>query len=229
MQRLTRLLFVACAASVMAGAASAVDDANGAVVGISVRVRGPMSFPTYDADTVYFVKRCEPGETCDERLHASSHATHGRAYWVDAEPGAYVAVAASFQVLGAPDLYFVYFPSEVIEASLVQAVPGGIAFAGSYVLSTSIGLCADTAEPVQLKYAEQIDLGSPKCGLVKSTLGKLAEGKYVIVGGKALPVGGYLYHYRGLAHTARRGADDEAKFLSQAPRDLADGAIQARH
>jgi hypothetical protein len=84
-------------------------------------------------------------------------------------------VAASFQVLGALDLYIVYFPNEVIEASLVQAVPGGIAFAGSYVLSTSIGLCADTSEAVQLKYAEGIDPSLPKCGLVKSTLGKLPQ------------------------------------------------------
>ena len=32
-----------------------------------------------------------------------------------ADPGPYVAVAASFQVLGALDLYIVYFPNEIIE------------------------------------------------------------------------------------------------------------------
>lgn len=197
-----------------------------AAVGIAVKVIGPLKFPTYNADVVYFTKVCADRKQCDTTVYSSNYARDGRVYWLNAPPGNYAAIAASFSVLNAPDVYIVYFPQKLIDLAQVHPEAGKLVYAGDYVLGSSIGVCPGDADDVQLSYAEQFEPGSPKCGLFKSTMGKLAKSQVVFVGAHAYPIGGYKYHYRGAIHEANRDPAHEKNFLMSAREDLADGGWQ---
>ncbi len=193
-----------------------------AVIGMEVKIRGPLSFPTYSADIVYFVRKCDGEDDCNGALIPSTFAKKGRAYLVGAKPGNYVAVAALFQVLNTQDRYVAYFPTAMIDATATQVSEGDARhLVGSFVLGTSIGLCRESAEPQQLDYAELIDPGSVKCGMAGTVMDKIARSNPVIVGGIAVPTGGPVYHYRGLAKEAHRGPADLERLEGLAEADLA--------
>lgn len=186
--------------------APANDDAS--AVGIAVQIRAPIGFPTYSADTVYFQRRCPEARECDRQLHASNHATRGRLYWLNALPGDYVAVAASFTVLGHPTLYVTYFPDELVRQTSVRISEGSFAYAGTYVLGTRIGICPAHADQTQVETARSLGMSLPGCGLVDMFFGMLAAGTTT-------------YSYRGEIEIARHADADRAEFLERAQVDLA--------
>lgn len=195
-------------------------DSAGLFIDIKVRVSGLL---TYRADIVYFVKNClEKSEQCDNRLIASNYAKEGRIYLLNATPGEYRAVAAAFDagIPGDDNLYFTYFPNSLINSASIQAAPNSLAFAGSYLVSASYGVCPDSAEAIQLKYAELIEPGTPKCGLFKMTMHKLASGDFIFVGGKAYSVGKQTYHYRGTAYEKQDALGGQTDYFESASNDL---------
>lgn len=199
----------------------------GTTIVLEVKVRGPMGFPTYDADTVFFVRRCAADAGCDGTLIPSRFARKGRAYLVDVAPGQYVAVAAMFQVLGAADQYLVYFPQSIIDATDSEAAAGGgIIAAGSYVLGMSPSLCPDTAEPQQLAYAEMVEPDTKKCGFAKIVMDKVARSGPIIVGGIAIPTNALLYHNRGTAKESHREPAALERLKQMAAADLAEHAAR---
>lgn len=190
-------------------------------VGIYVEVQ-VSGFVTYRADTIYFVKRCLARNGCDEKLIASNYSKEGRVYWLNAEPGEYLAVAAAFEsgMVGDISLYFAYFPEALSVASTVEIRPGHFSYAGSYKVQASHGLCPDNAESGQLKYAQRVDPDSPKCGFLQPLLHKLSKADLVYIGGKAYSVGAQTYHYRGTGYEVLAGRNEQAAFVTRARQDL---------
>lgn len=176
-------------------------ESAGLMIEVKVRVS---NLATYRADAVYFVKNCVEGVggQCDERLIASSYAKEGRVYLLNVPPGEYRAVATSFMsgVWGDNGLYFAYFPSALAKDSTIRVGPRQLAYLGAFLLSASYGVCSDTAEASQIKYAELIEPGTPKCGWLKTTMHKLGSGDYVFIGGKAYVAGKVTFHYQGGAY-----------------------------
>lgn len=217
---------VFCALLVLAGCAarpvvpSPVDE-HASVLGMYLEVR-VSGLATYRADVIYFVRRCQANETCDDRLIPSSYGKDGRVYLLNAEPGEYLAVATAFEsgMLGDRSIYFAYFPDALANASAVTLKRGGQVFAGGYKLFASMGLCPDNAEPGQLKYAQVIEPDTPKCGFWKPLAHKLSKGDFIFIGGKAYSVGQQTFHYRGTTYEASPDHGDAAAFFTQAQGDL---------
>lgn len=196
-------------------------DSAGLVMSLKVRVSG---VATYRADIVYFVKSCpDSNERCDDSLLTSNYSKDGRIYLLNAEPGEYRAVAAAFEsgLFGDNSLYFTYFPSSLVNDSATQVHPRHLAFAGSYLVAASLGVCPENAESDQLKYAELIEPGTPKCGFFKTLMHRLGSGDYIFIGGKAYPVGKQTFHYRGLGYEKSQTSEGVSDILESARDDLA--------
>ena len=173
--------------------------AQGTALGMQMKVR-LYGVTSYRVDALYFLRDCSDADrACDAALITSSYATEGRVYLLNAEPGSYRAVAAMFRsgLAGDPSLYFVYFPQALVEATRVSLQPGRFAYAGSYLLDASRGVCPETADTDQLRYAEMLEAGTPKCGFWKPLLHTLATGDYIFLAGTAYPVGTQTFHHRG--------------------------------
>jgi hypothetical protein len=226
---MSRLAPVALVVMLLAGCASQSvpvpqpETAQSAGVGMELKVR-VSGLATYRADGAFFVRSCttDTRATCKERLTNSNYGKDGRLYLLNAEPGEYRAVAAAFRsgTPGDQSLYFAYFPSAMADASKVQVRPGQFVYAGSYRLSAFLGLCPDKAEPAQLKYAEMLEPGTPKCGFFKTLMHKLATGDYLFIGGTAYPVGTQTFHYRGASFEKSAEPTDASNFRNAARRDL---------
>lgn len=215
------LLLAGCASQPVPVPPPATPHSAGLGMALKVRVSGLAS---YRADGAFFVRRCaaDAGAACTERLVASNYGKDGRLYLLNAEPGEYRAVAAAFRS-GAPgdrSLYFAYFPAAMREAATVRVDPGQLAYAGSYRLAASIGLCPGQAEPAQLQYAEMLEPGTPKCGFFKTLLHQLATGDYLFIGGTAYPVGTQTFHYRGASFEKSTEPAEAREFRNAARRDL---------
>jgi len=218
------LLLAGCASQPVPVPPPATPHSAGLGMALKVRVSGLAS---YRADGAFFVRRCaaDAGAACTERLVASNYGKDGRLYLLNAEPGEYRAVAAAFRS-GAPgdrSLYFAYLPAAMREAATVRVDPGQFAYAGSYRLAASIGLCPGQAEPAQLQYAEMLEPGTPKCGFFKTLLHKLATDDHLFIGGTAYPVGIQTFHYRGDVFERRAEPAAAREFRKAARSDLAGG------
>lgn len=167
---------------------------------VKVRASGLI---TYRADQVYFVRVCVDADaTCDDCLIASTFAKEGRAYLLNAAPGEYRAVAVAFDsgLPGDHSVYFTYLTGALSNDTVVHVRPRTLVDAGNYLVTAEQGVCPDSAEPQQLKYAEQLEPGTPKCGLLKTMFHKLVSGDYLFVGGKAYAIGTQTFHYRATHH-----------------------------
>lgn len=213
-------LFLTGCAGVALSIPSPFDQGSaGLVINLKVRVSG---IATYRADVVYFVKDCpNSSESCD-RLFSSNYAKDGRVYLLNAEPGEYRAVATAFEsgMFGDSSLYFAYFPSQLSIDSATRVHPRHLADAGSYLLAASLGVCPESAEPDQLRYAALIEPGTPKCGFFNTLMHKLGSADYIFIGGKAYSVGKQTFHYRATAYE-KQATDSPYDFLEAARRDLA--------
>lgn len=197
-------------------------DPQSSALGVELKVR-VSGLVTYRADTIFFIRACDgAGIGCEQPLIGSSYARDGRIYLLNAPPGDYRAVAAMFYsgTPGDKSLYFAYFPEALSTATRVRLRPGTLAYAGSYVLATTYGVCPQTAEPDQLRYAELIEPGTAKCGLLASMLGKLSRGDYLFIGGTAYPLNGQTFHYRGGSFTKQPEPAGERAFREAARGDL---------
>lgn len=208
-------------------------DSAGLVIDLKVRLSG---IATYKADVVYFVRNCPPApEGCEDHLIPSNYAKDGRVYLLNAPPGDYRAVATAFEsgVFGDNSLYFAYLPNSLVNASSSRVQSGNLTYAGSYLVSASHGVCPENAEPDQLKYAEMIEPGTPKCGFFKTLIHKLANSDYIFIGGKAYSVGKQTYHYQGTAYEKQQPSDAAAGAFGAVLKDLSEtgwaGKVRPQH
>jgi hypothetical protein len=209
--------------------------ADAAALTIRVDLRLPLQAWLDSADavatTVYFVKDCPPSDPpCDEKLIPSNHENHGRVYLLNAEPGEYRPVAAAYQsavyyVVGSAHVVnVVYFPDDLVSNAGVQVQAGRMSDAGHYRVHAVHEVCATTADPGQLRYAELMEPGVRKCGLLGILTDSLRHPlrgltSPLVIGNKAYPAGTGANHFRGVSHETLRGAPD-AQALGEARREL---------
>lgn len=196
-------------------------------MGLSVQIRPPLG-AAYSAEKVYFVRTDAQGEPELGTIYASNFRRGERVYLLNMPPGRYAAVAAMFsvRVLGSASDYITYLPRPVIEQSGVDATVGRVAFSGRFVVDVGIGVCPEKADPWQLRIAEVVAPGVPKCGLLKIVLHEIASKPVVVVGGSAFLLGPSTYHYRGIAREAQQDAQARGQFIEAAREDLRDSGWQ---
>lgn len=197
------------------------DQSGGIGVFVKVELSG---LANYRADAVFFAKRCEANTVCDERLLRSNYAKEGRIYLLNAEPGDYVVVAAVVDtgLFGDHYLNITYFSQSLINSSAVPLSGPGLTYGGSYEVAASLGLCPDNAEPVQLKHAQMIEPGTPKCGFWEPYFYRLSHTNLMFIGGKAYPSGNMPpSHFRETGYTSAQNDGDVAEFFARAKEDLA--------
>ena len=176
----------------------------------------------YSAELVYFARIDASGQLDLSTLYASNFRGGDRVYLLNVPPGRYAALAAVFRVgfIGPASTYVTYFPSPVIEKSTVEGVERQVSYAGRYVLGTGIGVCGDTADPLQARVAEAISPGPAKCGLTGMVLHALASKPVVIIGGSAFALGPSTYHYRGIERMSSNEEGDRRAFFNGARQEL---------
>lgn len=198
-----------------------LEQQESSAVGMAVKTRAPLGWPTEEPQVVFFVKLDGDRGIRQLSIMRSNYAKDGRIYLLNVPPGDYAAVASFYAknpIPAAPAQpglsvsvsigrtgYTTYFPEELVEQTRVSVGKGQFVFAGSYVVSTSVGLTE--ADPIQLHYAEVIAPGIPKSGV-----GHMFSGDY---------------HYRGSIHESKRDDDAKSEFLMKAREDLAKGGWSA--
>jgi hypothetical protein len=184
-----------------------VAQAGDAAMAIDVLIKAPMGIGTREPVQVFFAKVDNADGLMQQTIIRSNFVKGSRAYLLNARPGEYVAVASLFVLPGMGSrTYTTYFPRDAIEQTRVTVRAGELAFMGSWVLGTSVGL--DGADTTQTHYKNVIAPGQAS--------GVLAMG-----------FGGGV-HYRGAL--IERRADDAARstFFQGAKGDLAGSPWAAR-
>lgn len=238
--RLPFILYLVITAFIMGGCSTnsvisdvpSVDAENNSGIGIEVKTVGQLTWINnpLPVSIVYFSKVCNSGEKCDHDLYTSNYAKDGRLYFLNVPTGDYEAVAAS-TIFGNGDsknVYVVYFPEKIIKQSRVSVVKGGLAYAGSYLLTLANNICLGEADEAQIYYAEIIEPGTNKCGVLKMIAGKTYEkakkGEMQYLPGVGfILTGSNITHFRGIIKDATRDRASEDKFISKARDDLSRG------
>ncbi len=195
---------------------------NSSGVGLSVKLRGPAHFPTYKARSVYFAK-VDDINIKKDAVYESNFSKDGRVYLLNASPGEYVAVAASYSMLLSPDLYITYFPKELVNLTRVRVDDGAFVYAGNYHVAMNVGICEEKADEIQIYYAEKFAPGQPKCGMVKMLTHELNTRSIVFIGSHAYSFDATKYHYRGALLKADHESSDKVEFMRKAQEDLSGG------
>lgn len=214
------MLISGCASNPVAVPNPYNSESAGVGVALKVNLSGMI---TYRADTIYFVRGCpDAEENCGSQFVRSNYAKDGRIYLLNAEPGEYMAVAAAvdINVLGDHSVYFVYFPGTLAEKTKIKVRPGRLENAGNYVVSAAYGVCPENAEADQLKHAEMMAPGVPKCGFWNILAYQLATSNYIFIAGKAYTAGTQIFHYRGTGFEELQNAGDPLEFYRNANSDL---------
>lgn len=206
-----------------------------AAVTIRVDLRLPLQAWLKSADavatTVYFVKDCPPSDPpCDEKLIPSNYESQGRVYLLNAEPGEYRPVAAAYEtavyyVIGASQVVnIVYLPDALVSNTGVQVQAGRLSDAGHHRVEAVYEVCAATADPGQLRYAELMEPSVRKCGLLENLIDSLRHPlrgltSPLVIGNKAYSAATGANHFRGVSYGTLRGASD-AQALEEARTEL---------
>ncbi|HWI15563.1 MAG TPA: hypothetical protein VNT02_14960 [Burkholderiales bacterium] len=180
-----------------------------------------------NAAKVYFVKLDGASIPLTDQIIASNYAKEGRVYLLNATPGEYAAVAASFTM---PDLfrtltYTAYFPRDLAQLTRVTVHKGHLAFAGRYAVNMTVDVCPDKADDMQLHYSDALAPGAVKCGFLARLGQELRSSSFTIIGGRPYSLGSSTssFHYSASLDSAQRDAPAQNSFLQQAASDLADG------
>jgi hypothetical protein len=209
-------------------------DVNASIIGIKVKIRAPLMkvFGT-PAEIVYFVRtdREDPlvqdtedplvQDTEDllvqDTLIPSNYASGGYLYLLNAPPGRYSAVVASYTAQSAPmgstaslgggfsvstsvsysAGIMTYFPSDAIEKTLVTVEPSSVAFMGEFVLDRALSM--NDADEAQMYYYRQVAPG--------------AEDRNFLLRGP---------HFKGSLHAWDRDEDARREFLAHTEGRLAE-------
>jgi hypothetical protein len=105
---------------------------------------------------VYFVRIEDEGSLFQQGVYISNFINDDRAYFLNARPGTYVAVAVYHRSNVAR--YTTYFSSELVELTKVTVHENEFVFMGSYVVDHSAGL--EGADALQSHYRSVIGLNT---------------------------------------------------------------------
>lgn len=193
-------------------------DVNASIIGIKVKIRAPLMkvFGT-PAEIVYFVRTDTEDPLVKDTLIPSNYASGGYLYLLNAPPGRYSAVAASYTAQSAPmgstaNLgggfsvstsvsysagIMTYFPSDAIEKALVTVEPSSVVFMGEFVLDRALSM--NDADEAQMYYYRQVAPG--------------AEDRNFLLRGP---------HFKGSLHAWDRDEDARREFLAHTEGRLAE-------
>jgi hypothetical protein len=112
-------------------------DADKGGVAISIRAWSPYGADRLEAVKVMFVAVDEAGSAYSAPAFVESNweGEHGKVFLLNASPGRYAAVAFRTRggsLLAVRDKQWVFLEKPLIDASLVEVVPGRVSFAGTY-------------------------------------------------------------------------------------------------
>jgi hypothetical protein len=187
-------------------------------IGIEVGIRPPLPIGTYTTQQVYFARVGEQGEPALDALYLTNYFKDGRAYALNLPPGRYVAVAGVFKVMG--DTYISYFPRAMVVGSMSVASEGKLVFGGRHVLDSNVGVCPGKADELQIRIAEVLSPGVPKCGLLRMAIHETFKQGFFVVHGTAIPLGPSTVHYGGVLRETHREDEAARTFLAAASKDL---------
>jgi hypothetical protein len=187
-------------------------------IGIEVGIRPPLPIGTYATQQVYFARIGEQDEPVLDSLYVTTFFNEGRAYALNVPPGRYAAVAGVFKVMG--DTYISYFPRTVVNRTISLASEGKLAFAGRYVLDSNVGVCPDKADELQIRIAEVLSPGVPKCGLLRMAIHETFKQGFIVIQGTAIALGPSTVHYGGVLREAHRDDAAARTFHDAARKDL---------
>lgn len=189
-------------------------DPQSAAIGISVKLRAPITIFSSSADMIYFIKIDEEGGLYNqERFIRSNYLKDGQIYFLNVEPGRYAAVAC-YQIKNVPKMnpytghmngrteseYTTFFPEDLIKLTEVIVEAGTIKFMGTYVVDQTVGF--QEADNAQLHYFQLIAPGA-YFGPVTTVLLSMLSGHGD-------------YYYAGLLHEEHCDKEDEIEFLTNA-------------
>lgn len=174
------------------------------------------------AERIFFVRLDGEAAPDPRPLLVSNFRRDGRVYLLAVPPGRYAAVAAlrNETTFGTTDSRFAYFPQALIDRTETTVLAGTLASAGRHAVGLTMpGVCPDSADAAQLRHAEMLAPGVPKCGFLKIVLHDIATRPMMFANGVAVPMGNSVYHHRALP---REGAPAAAgdDLLEQARHDL---------
>ena len=180
--------------------------------GIDVTLKLPVGIFSAQPEQVFFVKVDDKDGLLQRQGFRSNYSKDGRAYFLNAPPGTFVAIGAYFsrqiQSYGMPPKtgYTTYFAKELVEHTKVTVREGDFSFMGSYVVDMSVGL--QGADEVQTHYKNAVAPGSPTGTFLMGYMGDI--------------------HYRGTMR--ERTNDEQARndFFRNAKDDLAGSAWATR-
>lgn len=152
---------------------------QGAIIGISVKMRAPIKIGSYKADRVYFIKVDKEEDLYNQQnLILSNYFEGSQVYLLNAKPGRYAAVV----VFGSPRKstapgtqpsgggvsigvgfsieakHTAFLSEEIIKLTEVTVAPESMVFMGEYVVDTSIGF--KDADDAQLHYKQLVAPGA---------------------------------------------------------------------
>ena len=192
-------------------------------LGIHVTLKAPIGIFRNSPSQIYFAKIDGEGGILQQSVFRSNYVKGGRAYLLNAQPGAYAAVAAFFSreplpvfappspgvsvslKLGRTD-YMTYFSKELVEQTKVTIGPNDFAFMGSYVVDQSAGLAG--ADTVQIHYQGVI---APRAAMGEFLLMMTGD-----------------FHYRGTLNERKNDEQTRNEFIRNAKEDLAGSGWAAR-
>lgn len=191
-------------------------------IGIAVKVRGPAGLWNKTPDIVLFAKldAAQQNLFSQTPLIPSSFVQGNRFYLLNATPGRYIAVAASWKApvqrqsgsvvmaTGQTNDYVIFFPEPVVQLSDVTVPAGAIQFMGDYLLDWSLSF--GEADQVQLFYVQMLAPGAESKSLLSDVATYLMTGRMDI-------------YYRGSMQEGKRDAQAEERFLLSAMDDLQGG------
>ena len=187
-------------------------------IGIEITIRPPLPIGAYAAEQVYFARAGQQDEPDFGTVYGTSLFKEGRAYALNVPPGRYVAIAGAFKVLNSS--YISYFPRSMVIDSVALASEGKVTFAGRYVLDSNIGVCPDKADALQIRIAESVSPGVPKCGLLRMAIHDTFKQGFVVIGGSAFALGPGTMHYGGVLRESHHEDAAARAFLEAASKDL---------
>ncbi len=190
--------------------------------GIEVTLKAPIGIFSAKPDQIYFARIDGDGSILQQQIIRSNYSKDGRAYFLNAQPGTYVAVAAFFARAGAPagppspgfsitvgtgrSGYTTYFSKELVEHTKVTVRENDFVFMGSYLVDQSVGL--DGVDEVQTHYKNVIAPGAATGILLMGLRGDV--------------------HYRGTMLERRSDEQARNEFFRNAKDDLAGSAWATR-
>ena len=180
--------------------------------GIEVALKLPVGIFGANPDQIFFAKIDADNSLLQRQGFRSNYSKGGRAYFLNAPPGTYVAIGAFFsrqsQSIGMPPKtgFTTYFSKELVEHTKITVREGDFGYMGSYVVSMSVGL--EGADEVQTHYKNALAPGAATGTLLMGYTGDI--------------------HYRGTMLERRNDGQARDDFFRNAKEDLAGSAWATR-